>query len=152
VNQEAFLAGLDEARVVEAIRAAESRSRGEIRVHVADGPVPDARQAAEADFVRLGMTATAERNGVLILVAPESQSIAVVGDQGLDALCPPGFWVELADAVASEFRAARFTEGIVDAVGRVGDVLERHFPRQPGDQDRNELPDALSRDSGPRRR
>lgn len=152
MNQEAFLAGLDEARIVAAIHAAESRSRGEIRVHVADGPVPDARQAAEADFVRLGMTATAERNGVLILVAPESQSVAVVGDQGIDALSPPGFWGELAEGVASEFRAGRFTEGIVGAVGRVGDVLERHFPRRPGETDRNELPDAFSRDSGQRRR
>jgi uncharacterized membrane protein len=152
MNQEAFLTGLDEARVVEAIHAAESRSRGEIRIHVADGPVPDARLAAEADFVRLGMTATAERNGVLILVAPESQTFAVVGDAGIDALSPPGFWGEVADAVASEFRAGRFTEGIVSAVGRVGELLERHFPRRPGEHDRNELPDALSRDSGPQRR
>jgi uncharacterized membrane protein len=145
MNQEAFLSALDEARIVAAIQAAESRSRGEIRVHVANGPVPDARQAAEADFVRLGMAATAERNGVLILVAPESQSFAVIGDEAIDALCPPGFWGEVADGVAAEFRAARFTEGIVSAVGRVGEVLERHFPRRPGETDRNELPDALSR-------
>ena len=145
MNQEAFLSALDEARVVAAIQAAESRSRGEIRVHVANGPVPDARAAAEADFVRLGMSATAERNGVLILVAPESQSFAVIGDEAIDARCPPGFWDEVADGVAAEFRAARFTEGILSAVARVGDVLERHFPRRPGDQDKNELPDALSR-------
>ena len=145
MNQEAFLSALDEARVVAAIQAAESCSRGEIRVHVANGPVPDARAAAEADFVRLGMSATAERNGVLILVAPESQSFAVIGDEAIDARCPPGFWDEVADGVAAEFRAARFTEGILSAVARVGDVLERHFPRRPGDQDRNELPDALSR-------
>jgi uncharacterized membrane protein len=145
MNQEAFLAALDEPRIVAAIKAAESRSRGEIRVHVANGPVPDARQAAEADFVRLGMAATAERNGVLILVAPESQSFAVIGDEAIDALCPPGFWGEVADGVAAEFRAARFTEGIVSAVARVGEVLERHFPRRPGETDRNELPDALSR-------
>jgi uncharacterized membrane protein len=151
MNQEAFLSALDEARIVAAIQAAESRSRGEIRVHVANGPVPDARQAAEADFVRLGMAATAERNGVLILVAPESQSFAVIGDEAIDALCPPGFWGEVADGVAAEFRAARFTEGILSAVARVGDVLERHFPRRPGETDRNELPDALSRDSGPPR-
>jgi uncharacterized membrane protein len=151
VNQEAFLAGLDEARIVAAIQAAESRSRGEIRVHVANGPVPDARQAAEADFARLGMAATAERNGVLILVAPESQSFAVIGDAAIDALCPPGFWGEVAEGIASDFRAARFTDGIVGAVARVGHVLQEHFPRREGDPDSNELPDAVSRDSKPSR-
>jgi uncharacterized membrane protein len=51
--------------------------------------VSDPRRAAEADFERLGMAATAERNGVLILVAPESQSFAVIGDRGIDERLPP---------------------------------------------------------------
>jgi uncharacterized membrane protein len=146
VKQDAFLAAIDESRIVAAIQAAEARSRGEIRVHVAEHPVPDARRAAEADFERLGMTATAERNGVLILVAPESQSLAIVGDRGIDERCPPGFWDELAASIAGEFRAGRFTDGIVTAVTRVGDELERHFPRRAGEEDSNELPDAVSRD------
>jgi uncharacterized membrane protein len=146
VKQEAFLSAIDEAAVVSAIQAAEDRSRGEIRVHVANGPVPDARAAAEADFARLGMTATAERNGVLILLAPESQSFAVVGDSGIHERCPPGFWDAIAEILASDFRAGRFTHGIVTAVTRVGDELQRHFPRRPGEEDRNELPDFVSRD------
>jgi uncharacterized membrane protein len=146
VNQEAFLSAIDESVVVSAIQAAENRSRGEIRVHVANGPVPDAREAAEADFARLGMTATAERNGVLILLAPESQSFAVVGDRGIDERCPPGFWDEIAAGIAKDFRAARYTDGIVTAVTRVGDELSRHFPRRPAEEDRNELPDSVSRD------
>ena len=83
VRHDAFLAAIDDERIVAAIRSAESRSRGEIRVHVAEGLVSDPRRAAEADFARLGMAATAERNGVLILVAPESQSFAVIGDEGI---------------------------------------------------------------------
>lgn len=146
LNPVAFLDEIDDERIVAAIRAAEARSRGEIRVHVAEGPVPDARRAAEADFARLGMAGTAERNGVLILVAPESRSFAVVGDRGIDERCPPGFWEELAAGMAGEFRAGRFTDGIVAAVARVGDELARHFPRRPGEDDRNELPDGVSRD------
>jgi uncharacterized membrane protein len=145
MNPEAFLGAVDDERIVAAIRAAESRSRGEIRVHVAEGPVPDARRAAEADFARLGLTGTVERNGVLILVAPESQSCAVVGDRGIDDRCPPGFWSELAEAMAADFRAGRFTDGIVAAVARAGDELARHFPRLSGEPDRNELPDSVSR-------
>jgi uncharacterized membrane protein len=146
LRQEAFLAAIDEERIVDAIRQAESRSRGEVRVHVAEGVVSDPRRAAEQDFERLGMSATAERNGVLILVAPESQSFAVVGDQGIHERCPEGFWDEIALALREDFRSARFTEGIVTAITRVGDVLQRHFPRRPGEEDRNELPDAVSHD------
>lgn len=145
MKPEAFLSAIDDARIVSAIQAAEARSRGEVRVHVAEGPVPDARRAAEADFARLGMAATAERNGVLILVAPESQSFAVVGDLGIDERCPPGFWDEVAASIARDFRESRFTDGIVAAVTRVGDELARHFPRREGRQDRNELPDGVSR-------
>jgi uncharacterized membrane protein len=114
-------------------------------VHVAEGPVADARAAAQADFPRLGMTDTAERNGVLILVAPESQTFAVVGDQGIDGLCPEGFWTSVVEAMREHFHEGRFDEGIVAAVTRVGDELARHFPRRPGETDRNELPDAISR-------
>jgi uncharacterized membrane protein len=146
VRHDAFLGAIDDARIVAAIRLAEARSRGEIRVHVAEGEIKDARHAAEADFTRLGMTATAERNGVLILVAPESQSFAVVGDRGIDERCPAGFWEAVAEGMAQDFREGRFTEGIVSVVTRVGDELERHFPRRAGEQDRNELPDAVSRD------
>ncbi len=48
-------------------------------------------------------------------------------------------------AVREEFRAGRFTEGIVGAVRAIAAELERHFPRRPGETDRNELPDSVSR-------
>ena len=146
MQADAFLKALDDARIVAAIQQAEARSRGEIRVHVAEGEVPDAQAAARADFPRLGMTRTAERNGVLILVAPESQTFAVVGDQGIDERCPEDFWASVVETMREHFREGRFTEGLVAAVERVGDELARHFPRKPGETDRNELPDAISHD------
>ncbi len=145
MKADAFVQALDDQRIVEAIGKAEGASRGEIRVHVTEGPVDDARAAAQADFERLGMTKTAERNGVLILVAPESQAFAVVGDRGIDERCPEGFWESVAEAMREELAAGRFTEGLVAAVERVGEELARHFPRRPGEADENELPDAISR-------
>ena len=141
----AFVKALDDARIAAAIKEAEERSRGEIRVHVAEGAVENARAAAQADFSRLGMTATAERNGVLILVAPESRSCAVVGDEGIDQRATEGFWTAVVEAMREDLHAQRFTEGIVAAVIMVGDELARHFPRRPGEADRNELPDGISR-------
>jgi len=145
VKTSEFFEAIDNDRVVAAIGAAEGRSRGEIRVHVARGRVDDAEAAARKHFERLGMTKTAERNGVLILVAPESQTFAIVGDEGLHRFCPEGFWGTVVEEMRGAFRESRFTDGLVEAVSRVGDVLSRHFPRTPGEPDENELPDAISR-------
>jgi uncharacterized membrane protein len=145
MKADAFVKSLDEQRIVAAIQEAEGRSRGEIRVHVAEGPVQDAQAAAEADFARLGMTDTAERNGVLILVAPESQTFAVVGDEGIDSRSEDGFWASVVETMRAHFRVGRFDDGLVEAVERVGRELARHYPRKAGEIDENELPDAISR-------
>jgi uncharacterized membrane protein len=145
VKPDAFVKSLDDERIVAAIREAEARSRGEIRVHVAEREVADPRTEAAHLFDQLGMTDTAERNGVLLFVAPESQSITVLGDRGAHERCGDAFWTTVVEAVRDEFRAGRFTEGIVAGVRALGDELARHFPRRPGDVDRNELPDGVSR-------
>lgn len=149
MKAKAFVGALDEKRIVAAIAGAESRSRAEIRVHVADDPVEDAQAAGARTFEKLGMTATAERNGVLLFVAPASQRFAVLGDTAIHERCGATFWSEVAEAMAAEFRASRFTEGIVAGIEAVGEALARHFPRREGVDDKNELPDSVSR--GPAR-
>ena len=145
MKPDAFVESLDDERIVAAIREAESRSRGEIRVHVAEREVQDPRAEAAVVFVKLGMTKTEERNGVLLFVAPESRAIAVIGDRDIHARCGEELWASVAQTVSGEFRAGRFTDGIVAGVRAIGDELARHFPRRPGEADRNELPDGVSR-------
>lgn len=141
-----FLAHLDDARVVAAIEAAERRTSGEIRVFVsrAAGGAGDVMARAAARFERLGMTATAERNGVLFYFEPRAQRFAVIGDAGIHARCGAEFW----EAVAAELRAGlargEFTAAVVAAIERAGAALAEFFPRR-GD-DRNELSDAVERD------
>lgn len=132
---------IDEPRVVAAIAAAEQRTSGEIRVLVARQPAPDPVAAARAHFVRLGMTQTAARNGVLIFVAPASHTFAVLGDTGIHEKCGDAFWRELADAMGERFKRGEFTDGIVLAIERAAALLAAHFPRRP--DDRNELSDVV---------
>ena len=67
----AAMKGIDSARVEAAIRAAEARTSGELRVAVARFFLGhDVRRAAEKTFQRLGIHRTKRRNGVLIFVAP----------------------------------------------------------------------------------
>jgi len=146
VRHDAFLDALDDARVVAAIREAESRGRAEIRVHVTEEAVVDVEAAAAAAFERLGMTQTAERNGVLLYFAPETQRFAVLGDAGIDGASAPGFWARVAETMAPLLRQGRFTDSVVAGVQAVGAELAQRFPRRPGEPDTNELSDAVSRD------
>jgi uncharacterized membrane protein len=145
MNPQSFLNRLDHDRVVAAIREAEDRSRGEIRVHVARKAVEDPQRAAAALFEKLGMAVTADRNGVLLFVAPATQRFAVVGDKGIHEKCGEGFWKDVAAAMEEDFRQGRFTDGIVKGVAKAGDALAAHFPRTGG-ADVNELPDEVSED------
>ena len=141
-----FVRELDNERIVGAIREAEARSRGEIRVHVSTRAVDDPQKAAAAQFEKLGMTGTAERNGILIYVAPKSQTFAVIGDAGIHEKCGVPFWGELVEAVGGEFREGHFTDGLVNAITRAGDALATHFPRIADRGDENELPDQVTSD------
>lgn len=136
-----FLARLDHDRIVRAIAAAEAQTSGEIRVFLQRGEIADPMAAARAQFEKLGMTRTRERNGVLIFVAPRAQKFAVIGDEGVHAKCGDAFWQGLIDAMQSHFKAENFTDAMVHAVEQTGELLARHFPRTV--DDRNELPDAI---------
>jgi uncharacterized membrane protein len=141
-----FLGALDHERIVKAIQDAEARSRGEVRVHVSRQAVAEVQPAAARQFEALGMTRTAERNGVLLFVAPVSQTFAVIGDEGIHARCGPDFWKDVAAAMENDFRAGRYTDGIVKGVARVGEALATHFPREEGTTDTNELSDEVTED------
>lgn len=142
---DSFFAVIDEQRIVEAIRKAELRSRGEIRIHATEKAVADVMQEATRTFERLGMTATAERNGILIFVAPKSQKFAVLGDSGITSRAGTAPLDDIASSMSAAFREGRFTDGLVGAVERAGALLAAQFPRDPGAADRDELSNTISR-------
>jgi len=144
-----FFENLDRPTIVEAIRRAEAKGLGEIRVHLQHGRVADARKAAEATFLRLGMNQTVHRTGCLIFIAPEVRSFAVVGDVAVHEKVGDAFWHAARDAAAARFAEGRFAEGIVAAIDRIGDVLAEHFPRRPGEKDVDELPNEVSEGEKP---
>jgi hypothetical protein len=60
-----FLGKLEHRRIVRAIATAEATTSGEIRVFIQRGVVADVVSDARAQFERLGMTQTRERNAIL---------------------------------------------------------------------------------------
>lgn len=134
----------DSERIVAAIAAAEKKTSGEIRVHVTRRVPKDLEERALRRFHLLGMTKTAERNGVLIYIAPRARQFRILGDTAIHEKCGEDFWKEVAAAMEASFRKGALTEGVVAGVERVGEVLASHFPRGAGD--RNELPNKIDED------
>jgi uncharacterized membrane protein len=141
METKSFLKRLDHDRIARAISTAESRTSGEIRVYVQHGKLGDVILEAQKQFEKLGMTATRERNAVLIFVAPRAQKFAVVGDSGIHARCGNEFWERVVAAMRVHFKAENFTDAVVHAIEQAGELLASHFPRRP--DDRNELPNRV---------
>ena len=134
-----FLTKIEHDRIVEAIREAESKTSGEIRVLIQRGKLKsDPLLAAHKKFRRLGMHKTRERNAVLIFVAPRAHKFAVVGDQGTHEKCGDEFWQRIVERMRAHFQMEKFSAALIEAVQEIGSVLARHFPKSSADK--NELP------------
>jgi len=137
-----FLSKLEHARIVSAIREAESKTSGEIRVYIQRGKFEtDPVRLAQKKFQRLGMHKTHERNAVLIFVAPRAHKFAVVGDQAIHEKCSEQFWRHVVDGMQVHFQNEKFSHALTEAINEVGKVLATHFPGTSANA--NELPDEI---------
>ena len=143
LSRRTFLRSLDTAAVEAAIARAETRTSGEIRVSIAGFFIGSSRRLAERAFRRLGLHATRDRNGVLLLIAPARREVVVLGDEAIHAQVGDTFWTEIAARVGARFHEDRFTQGVVEAVDAIGEALARHFPTAEAGGNPNELPDTI---------
>jgi uncharacterized membrane protein len=136
-----FLSRLEHDRIVRAIRDAEAKTSGEVRVYIQRGKFTgDPVVAAQKKFQRLGMHRTLERNAVLIFVAPRAHRFAVVGDKAIHEKCGDDFWQRLVRRIQTHFRDEKFTDALVEAIAEIGHALAAHFPKRSTS---NELPDQV---------
>ena len=125
-----------------AIREAESKTSGEIRVYIQRGKFDaDPVLVAQKKFHRLAMHKTRERNAVLIFVAPRVHKFAIVGDKAIHEKCGEQFWQHIVDGMRVHFQNAKFSHALTEAINEVGKVLATHFPRTSVNP--NELPDEI---------
>jgi len=129
-------------RIVEAIRLAELRTSGEIRVHLEVGSGQKTIREAVKIFAKLGMKQTKDRNGVLFLLVPEKKEFSIYGDVGIHKIVPEGYWEDIVTHVEKQFRLGAFTDGVCEGIQMVGEKLKMHFPYKTGDE--NELPNQIS--------
>lgn len=141
---EEFLTEQEEEEVVEAIRQAEKKTSGEIRVHIEKTSKGDIWDRAMEVFHLLKMDNTKEDNGVLIYVAIEDRNFIIYGDKGINAVVPNNFWESTKDEIAAEFKKGNFKQGLINGILKAGEELQKHFPWSEG-SDENQLSDKISR-------
>jgi uncharacterized membrane protein len=135
-----FLNRLEHDRIVDAIREAESKTSGEIRVFIQRGKLKaDPLITAQKKFYQLGMHKTQERNAILIFVAPRAHKFAVVGDKAIHHKCGEEFWHSVVGEMRTHFQNEKFSHALAEAIRQIGTVLAMHFPRIRSPA--NELPD-----------
>jgi uncharacterized membrane protein len=137
-----FLRELEHDRIIAAIKKAEAKTSGQIRVFLQRGKFEeDVLGRAQKKFLQLGMEKTRERNAVLIFVAPREQKFAVVGDEGVHQKCSEKFWQDLVARMRKHFLREDFTQALLEAIESTGELLAKYFPKTGAAP--NELPDEI---------
>lgn len=133
----------EKEQVVAAIREAEKRTSGEIRVFIERKCrfVDPLDRAAEL-FWRLQMENTVRKNAVLIYVAVRDHQYAIYADEGIHQALGPEFWNGNVKRMQNHFRSLPLAEAISRVIEDTGTALEHHFPGL-NQHDRNELSDEI---------
>ena len=130
--------------VVAAIRQAELRTSGEIRIFIEQHcSYMDAISRAIELFTTLGMEQTEERNAVLVYVAIKDKQFAIYGDEEIyQKAGGPHFWERAGGILQAGLRSGDLAGGLVACIEALGSALATHFPYR-ADVDKNELPDEI---------
>ncbi len=138
-----FFSPQDKEQIVNAIKKAEHKTSGEIRVYIeSDCNHTNAIDRAVEIFEDLEIYKTKQRNGVLVYVAIKARKLAIYGDQGIYESVGKEFWDAQVEKMIHFFNKNDYAEGIGAIVTEVGDALRKHFPYD-AQTDVNELPDDI---------
>ena len=94
------------------------------------------------DAFRIGIASrTRARTGVLVYLSLAEHRAEILGDEAINSRIAAADWGDAMDQLIADVRDGRPADGIVAAVGMMGALVARHFPRSSDDT--NELPDRL---------
>lgn len=130
-------------QILAAIRAAEQKTSGEIRLYIeSKNPYVNTLERAAEIFYKLEMDETKNRNGVLLYIAMKDHEVALFGDEGIYKALGQEYWNAEMKEMLSHFKENHLPEGIVNCIQHIGESLHKHFPFC-SIEDKNELPDEI---------
>ena len=138
-----FFTDEEKQSIIDAVRNAEQRTSGEVRVFVESRcRYVNAIDRAVEIFENLQMQKTELRNATLVYVAVKDRQLAVFGDEGIHQKVGNEYWANEVMKMIHAFNRDNIAEGISRCVLNIGEALATHFPYDRG-TDKNELPDDI---------
>ena len=124
-------------KIEHALKEASQRSRAELRF-VAEAGLPlhtlfarrSSRRRAEELFSALKVWDTEHNNGVLVYVQLVSRHIDIVADRGIASRVEQAEWNAVCREMELAFARGAYEDGALAAIGRIGALLARHFPKE----------------------
>ena len=141
-SAKSFFTKEQQDQLLQAIEQAELNTSGEVRIHLENSCKGNVLDRAADLFAKLDMHKTKLRNGVLFYLAINDKKFAVLGDAGINAKLPSGFWDEVKEIMQQNFKLGNFTDGLSKGIILTGEKLKEHFPYQKDDT--NELSNDIS--------
>jgi uncharacterized membrane protein len=143
-NKKTLLPRSVQARVAAAIKQAESRTSGEIRVYVEPNcNYPDPLVRAKEVFAQLKMEQTSARNAILVYMALTDKKFALFGDVVIyEKAGGAAFWEAAAESLKDHLKKNEIADGLCNCIEKLGNALATHFPHDPAIK-KNELPDEI---------
>ena len=96
-------------------------------------------RTAQSEFVRLGVSRTSGRTGLLILVSRLERKLVMIPDQALEQQIVPTLWEEWSRKFGTASSDEELLSGLMELLKSLKGPLSRQLPRTEGDV--NELPD-----------
>src|SRR5215831_7401956 len=119
-----FFTDEEKQSIVNAVRDAEQRTSGEVRVFVEHHcRYVDAIDRAVEIFVNLQMDKTELRNAVLVYVATRDRQLAIFGDEGIHQKVGDQYWQNEVKQLIAAFNRKNIADGIRQCVLNIGEVL-----------------------------
>ncbi|RLA08253.1 MAG: TPM domain-containing protein [Gammaproteobacteria bacterium] len=141
-NQANIFSKSDELKILKTIAEAESRTTGEIRVHIETAKCPKPIKKAEEVFENIGMRKTKLHNGVLFFLCLQERKFVLLGDDGIHKKVSKIFWVQTKNIVIEKFKNNQFAEGLIEGIKLSAEQLSKFYPANK--KNKNELPDVIS--------
>ena len=143
LRRKEFFTDEEKQTIIDAVRNAEQRTSGEVRVFVESRcRYVNAIDRAVEIFENLQMQKTELRNATLVYVAIKDRQLAVFGDEGIHQKVGNEYWANEVMKMINAFNRDNIAEGIRQCVINIGEALALHFPYNRT-TDKNELPDDI---------
>ena len=142
-KKKTFFTDAEHQMVVDAIRKAEQRTSGEIRVFVeSKNSYMDPVDRAAEIFYNLKMDKTDARNAVLLYIAVKDKELALFGDEEIYKVMGEAYWNNSVKSMLKQITSQDVIGGMVHCISSIGETLSEKFPYNKL-EDKNELPDEI---------